>query len=160
MSISVIIPTCRRAVVLRNTLNSLIPQTDRDFEVVVVCDGEDPQTRALSIDYTAEFPLTWIFTKERHGLPSARNTGANAAQGEILLFLDDDTEAVPDWISQHRKHLQTDKSQTLAVVGKIIDVFSREPKSHTERLLREERKAVLAYYETILTGSACSVYRA
>ena len=44
------------------------------FEVIVVCDGEDPDTRTLSQSYRAEYPLSWIFTSERHGLPSARNT--------------------------------------------------------------------------------------
>ena len=127
MGTSVIIPTYRRAELLRETLNSLIPQTDRDFDVVVVSDGEDPPTRALSQNYPAKFPLTWIFTAENHGLPSARNTGANAAQGEILIFLDDDTTPVPDWISQHRKHHLTDNSGMLAVVGKVVDVFPGEP---------------------------------
>src|SRR6185369_7062688 len=104
MKCSIVIPTRLRAELLSETLNSLAGQTDKDFEVIVVCDGEDPQTRLLADTYIPGFPLKWIFHETNAGQASARNAGACAAQGEILLFLDDDTTPVQDWILQHRKH--------------------------------------------------------
>ena len=77
-SASIIIPTCQRAELLPETLNSLASQSEGDFEVIVVCDGEDPQTRALSEGCSADYPLRWIFVPENQGLPSARNAGAHA----------------------------------------------------------------------------------
>src|SRR5215471_8897333 len=61
---SVIIPTIRQVEVLSQTLESLATQWGRNFEVIVVCDGEDPQTVALSQSYSANYPLRWIFFSE------------------------------------------------------------------------------------------------
>src|SRR5690348_14047164 len=93
---SVIIPTRRRAGPLRETLESLSGQTEKDFEVVVVVDGEDADTRSLADSYQAAFRLRWIFVPEHQGQASARNAGGAAAESEILIFLDDDTLPVPD----------------------------------------------------------------
>ena len=61
---SVIIPTRRRAGPLRETLESLRGQTEMEFEVIVVVDGEDADTRSLAESYEAVFPLRWLFVPE------------------------------------------------------------------------------------------------
>lgn len=140
MTCSIIIPTIRRASILAITLDSLAIQTEGDFEVIVVCDGEDRETRALSEAYTAAYPLKWIFTPENHGMSSARNTGVAAAKGELLLFLDDDTAAAGDLVHQHRRHhLAREIGPALVVMGALVEVEIREPGSHTERFMRLDR---------------------
>src|SRR4051794_5093629 len=104
MRCSVIIPTWRRAHALRETLESLIDQTGAEFDVVVVSDGEDDQTRRLSTCFHTSYPVRWIFHEQNMGLASARNSGAHAASGDILLFVDDDTPAEPGLIEAHITH--------------------------------------------------------
>src|SRR5262245_58949265 len=102
MKFSVVIPTFQRSALLRETLDSLHRQTDKGFEVVVVCDGDDSATRKLAQRYRADYPLKWIFQVVNKGQASARNEGARAAQGELLAFLDDDTTPTDEWLALHR----------------------------------------------------------
>ncbi len=119
---TVVIPTWQRARALRETLDSLARQTCADFEVVVVGDGDDPPTRAFSEKFIAAFPLRWIFHQQNLGLAAARNTGANAAAGDILLFLDDDTPAHQDLVSQHLRHFdETACDGRGYVYGRIVE---------------------------------------
>jgi glycosyltransferase involved in cell wall biosynthesis len=137
VTFSIVIPTRLRPELLARTLSSLECQTEKGFEVIVVCDGEDKQTRSLAQRYEAKFPLFWIFNEENCGAASARNAGAHAARGEILIFLDDDTSAAPDWGFHHRKHYEAQTSDgRIAVCGKIVNAYSEGPVSNTERFLR------------------------
>jgi GT2 family glycosyltransferase len=145
MYCSVIIPTVSRADLLANTLDSLAAQTERDFETIVVCDGEDERTRALSMRYAAAYPISWVFNSRNLGLPAARNVGAQRAQGKVLLFLDDDCLPVADWLLQHcAHHRRHSGDQEIVILGPIHDTYVHPPSSVTEQKLREARKRDLA----------------
>ena len=77
------------------TVRSLARQEyDGRFEVVVVVDGsQDGSFEALK-ELDVSFPLS-VFEQSNQGAARARNHGAAATRGEILLFLDDDMEAHP-----------------------------------------------------------------
>jgi glycosyltransferase involved in cell wall biosynthesis len=146
--LTVVIPTHNRAHMLPETLDSLGYQTRMDFEVIVVCDGDDPQTRAFSERYLAKFPLTWIFVPEKKGLPSARNTGARSATGNLIAFLDDDMTVVPDWVLQHTRHQPPDNTSAgLVVCGKTADMYLYSASSHIEHFFRESRASMLRMCE-------------
>lgn len=145
---SVIIPTRHRPGLLRQTLDSLGRQTDKDFEVIVVVDGDDPQTRSVADTHRAPYPSRWIFQPEHKGQASARNAGAAMAKSAILLFLDDDTTPVPDWIYHHLKHHRTNSAQRdIVVFGKVIDNYLQPCRSRTEQYLRESRARDVALFE-------------
>ena len=152
---SVIIPTRRRPGPLRETLESLGRQTEKDFDVVVVVDGGDAETRSLADTCKVPFPLRWISVAEHKGQASARNTGAAAVESEILVFLDDDTQPVPDWIHHHLKHHRSNTGQCeIGVLGKVADRPVNPPRSRTERYLRETRDPVLTLFETCLKNQS------
>lgn len=155
MKCSVIIPTRRRAGPLRETLESLSRQTDRELEAIVVVDGEGTETRSLADSYHAIFPLRWIFVPEHQGQASARNAGAAAAESEILIFLDDDTQPVPDWIRHHLKHHRANTAASeIGVLGKVADLHANPPRSRTEQYLRESRNPALAHFEGCLKSQS------
>jgi GT2 family glycosyltransferase/peptidoglycan/xylan/chitin deacetylase (PgdA/CDA1 family) len=72
----------------------------RDFEVIVVDDGSTDGTAAALRQLQVEFPLT-VIEQGNQGGAAARNRGAAAATGEVLLFLDDDMEALPSLLAEH-----------------------------------------------------------
>jgi glycosyltransferase involved in cell wall biosynthesis len=84
--VSVIVPTYRRATLLAETLDSVAAQTYRDFEVIVVEDGSH-EAREVVARYDDRFRYLW---QENQGLSGTRNTGAAAARGDWLAFIDDD----------------------------------------------------------------------
>jgi O-antigen biosynthesis protein len=92
--ISVILCTYNGAATLRDCLNGLLAMDYPNFEVIVVNDGSTDSTAAIVQEYGFK-----VIRTENRGLSSARNTGLQAASGEIVAFIDDD--AYPDchWLT-------------------------------------------------------------
>ena len=100
MRFSIVIPTYQRRYLVVRTIGALKRQVLRDFEVIVVDDGSTDGTAAAIGALEVPFPLRVI--EQRHlGAAAARNAGAAAADGELLLFLDDDMEADPQLLVEH-----------------------------------------------------------
>lgn len=101
---SVIIATWNRRKFLQRALESLEQQTcPQDcFEVIVVDNASTDDTADFLADYILRksLPLR-VFREERLGISFARNAGVKQARGNLLLFLDDDARADPDWIVQY-----------------------------------------------------------
>lgn len=85
--ISAIIPTYNRAALLDGTLRSLMEQTVRPDEVIVVDDGSEDETASV----VAQFPPCVRYIRiANSGAPVARNAGASQATGDWLWFCDSD----------------------------------------------------------------------
>ncbi len=138
MKCSIIIPTRLRAELLRETLDSLASQTATDYEVIVVCDGADIATSDMAAKHRAPYPLRWIFHSANRGPAIARNSGAAAAAGELLLFLDDDVSASTDCIRHHCTRHANAYRKKLVVIGEIIQTYRCVPDSFCERAVRQE----------------------
>lgn len=92
---SIVIPTRNKPLAFHRALESVLAQHFQDFEIVVVNDGSSPQHRQAYQDIEKEVGdhARFFHLPERnkgHGPSFARNTGADAACGDYLLFLDDD----------------------------------------------------------------------
>jgi len=85
--ISVIIPTYNRAPFLREALDSVFAQTEKDFELIVVDDGSTDATRELAAEYGER--LRYFF-QPNAGASAARNLGLQNARGRFIAFLDSD----------------------------------------------------------------------
>jgi glycosyltransferase involved in cell wall biosynthesis len=86
--VSVIIPTYNRANLLPESVKSVLTQTYRDFEVIIVDDGSTDNTREVARGFPS--PVKYIY-QENHGVSSAFNRGIEAASGEyVAIFADDD----------------------------------------------------------------------
>ncbi len=93
--ISVIIPTTRRPVLVQRALRSVLCQTYRNLEVIVVVDGPNPETVSTLATVTDK-RLKVIQVDAPSGAGAARNRGAAVASGEWFAFLDDDDEWLPE----------------------------------------------------------------
>ncbi len=82
---SVIIPVFNRASFIIEAIESVLNQTYRDFELIVVDDGSTDDTPRVIKNY----PIT-IIRQPNRGVSAARNSGIKAAKGEIIAFLDSD----------------------------------------------------------------------
>jgi GT2 family glycosyltransferase len=91
--ISVVVCTYNGSKTIAQTCEGLSKLDYPDYEVIVVDDGSRDNTAAV----VSQFDVRLIQT-ENHGLSSARNTGANAATGEIVAYIDDDAWPDPHWL--------------------------------------------------------------
>ncbi len=85
--ISVIIPTYNRAELLKPTLDSVLQQSFKDFEIIVVDDGSTDQTEQLLLSYKGKINC---FKIENSGQSYATNYGIHHAKGEYIALLDSD----------------------------------------------------------------------
>jgi len=90
--VSVVIPTFNRAHLISDTLESVLNQTFRDFEIIVVDDGSTDNTPELIKGYGPQ--VRYIY-QENSGQGAARNVGIHAACGDFIAFLDSDDLWLP-----------------------------------------------------------------
>ena len=88
MKISVIIPTHNRAKLLAKTIDSVLNQSVKVNEIIIIDDGSTDDTKNLILSYNND-KIIYIFQNNK-GVSSARNTGINLAKNEWLCFLDSD----------------------------------------------------------------------
>ncbi len=91
--VSVVVCTCNGSRTIRGTLAGLRELDYPNFETIVVNDGSTD----LTPDIVREFPVRLI-TTENCGLSAARNTGWQAATGEMVVYIDDDAHPDPHWL--------------------------------------------------------------
>lgn len=96
LSVSVIIPTYNRAHLVCEAIDSCLAQTRVPDEIIVVDDGSTDETRAVLASYTT--PVK-VIHQPNAGRSAARNTGIEAASGDLIAFLDDDDTLTPDSIA-------------------------------------------------------------
>jgi GT2 family glycosyltransferase len=91
--VSVVVCTFNGARTIRNCLEGLLRLDYPDFEVIVVNDGSRDRTAAIAHEYGFR-----VISTENRGLSAARNTGWQAASGEIVAYIDDDAYPDPHWL--------------------------------------------------------------
>jgi len=92
-AVSVIIPTYNRAEMLPRAIDSVLSQTFRNFELIVVDDGSTDRTADALAAYQDRVIL---LTRPHRGVSAARNQGLTAARGEFIAFLDSDDYWLPE----------------------------------------------------------------
>lgn len=98
--ITVVLCTRDRPAGLRRTLEALRLQQYPDFEVLVVDNAPaTDETRDLAGSFEGPMPTRYV-REPRPGLSWARNRGIEAAQGEVLAFIDDDETPDPHWLAE------------------------------------------------------------
>ena len=104
-AVSIIIPAFNRAWCLGETLQSVLGQTFKNFEVIIVDDGSTDGTS----DLLRQFPQVRVHRwQDNRGVSAARNRGIEMARGEWICFLDSDDQWVKnklqvqvDWMQAH-----------------------------------------------------------
>jgi len=114
MIVSVIIPTYKRSLRLPIAIESVLNQTYRPVEIIVVDDNGDNEyrieTKSVLEKYISQNKITYIEHKTNKGGCAARNTGASSAKGEYIAFLDDDDFYEPTKIEEQINFLKNNKN--------------------------------------------------
>ena len=110
--ISVIIPTYNYANYVRDAVESVLNQSYKEFEIIVVDDGSTDGTKKVLEPLKNR--IRYIY-QENRGLPSAYNTGIKASKGEYIAFLDSDDLWLPEKLKLQKKYFDDNPA-----VGMVI----------------------------------------
>ena len=90
--VSIVIPTFNRKIFVKEAVDSVLAQTYKDYELIVVDDGSTDDTGRALKQYAER--LVYLYQKNE-GVSAARNRGLAAARGEFIAFLDSDDLWLP-----------------------------------------------------------------
>ena len=144
MKFSIVIPLYNGAGFIENTLDSVLAQTYKDYEVVLVNDGSPDNVGAVARKYMTAHKGVEIayIEQENRGLGGARNTAIRNASGEIIAILDQDDIWYPEKLERMAEIYKDDPevdiirhSQKVRKNGKVERVFS--PGSRDKNIYRE-----------------------
>jgi GT2 family glycosyltransferase len=124
LRLSVVVPTYNRAALLAELLRVTEHQTlpTRYWELIVVDDASGDWTPELLASWRPNYNFRWI-RKENGGAGQARNAGAAQADGDLLVFFDDDVVPHADCLEAHFKAHQ--EATASVVIGRILGDESR-----------------------------------
>jgi len=106
--VSVIIPTYNRPTLLRRALESVVNQSYKNLEIIIINDGGDESSRDITQSFKDD-RITYLSHGSNKGGSAARNTGIRNTKGEYIAFLDDDDQWIPSKIeTQLNKMAKTD----------------------------------------------------
>ncbi len=137
--VSIVLPTYNGARYIRETLDSCLAQTFRDFELIVVVDGSTDQTEEILATYQDN--RIRILKTENQGQAMAMNTGFAVASGEYYSWTSDDNLYMPDAFQV------------------MVDYMAQHPEApavSTDGLLIDENGAIKGYHVFLWQ---CFLYR-
>ena len=104
LSLSIIVPVYNRPNEVEELLGSLVEQTDKDFEVVIVEDGSRDTCEDICKRYAQRLDVKYFY-KDNSGPGLSRNYGAQRSSGNYLVILDSDVIVPPQYIATLRREL-------------------------------------------------------
>lgn len=121
LSLSVIIPTHDRPDSLRRTVESLLAQTTRPCEIVIINDGpSDVPGDLLEMIKDAGITVQY-YRPETASSAGSRNRGLERASGDIVTMVDDDMYVPSDSLQRLVEYFQGDKEEQIAGIGGVIE---------------------------------------
>jgi glycosyltransferase involved in cell wall biosynthesis len=115
-TVSIIIPTYNCETYIAETLDSVVGQTFKDLEIIVIDDGSTDRTREIASSYGAAVRLV---TQANSGVCKARNRGIREAAGRYLCLMDHDDYWFPDKLA-----LQLEAMDRHPETGLVYSTFS------------------------------------
>lgn len=135
---SIIIPLYNRPAEIRELLDSLVQQTYKHFEVVVVEDGSTEKSEDIVASFRDRLEVKYFF-KENSGPGLSRNYGAERASGDYFIFLDSDCIVPVEYLQEIENELSTSP----------VDAFGGPDRAHES--FTDQQKAINYSMTSILT---------
>lgn len=160
MNISVVIPVYNVEAYLHYAIESLVNQTYKNFEVLLINDGSTDNSGKLCDKYVQEYDWIRVFHKENGGLSDARNYGVLKATNEWIFFLDPDDYIEPftfELLSLIQEKYQADLISTKVQTTNEYEKFSKKQFNlETAKKVTKEEALELMLEDKVATVSACA----
>ncbi|WP_394125611.1 glycosyltransferase family 2 protein [Vibrio hepatarius] len=113
--VSIVVITLNEEKRIGRLMEDLSKQTHKEFEVIVVDSNSDDATREVVVAYEASLPELTVHKMETRGVSLGRNTGAELAKHERLLFLDADVQLSPTFLANAISQLEEKQLEVAGV---------------------------------------------
>lgn len=120
---SFIIPVYNRPAEIQELLESLLLQTEKNFEVIVVEDGSNEKCFNIICKYQDQLNIRYLY-KENSGPGDSRNYGMKVANGNYFLILDSDCILPPEYMTQVKKSLAQEYVDCFGGIDAALDEFT------------------------------------
>lgn len=155
--ITVIVPVYNVEGYLKKCIESIIRQTYRNLEIILVDDGSLDGSGRICDDYAGRDSRIVVIHKENGGLSDARNTALDVARGTYITYIDSDDYVADDYIEYLYKMLEEYRADISACLVKSIYNYDEKADYCDEKVEilnhSEAIKAVL--FQKKFTPSAC-----
>ena len=136
--VTAIVPTFRRANLIERSLGSILRQTYRPLELIVVDDGSGDDTQTVLAGWAdkaaaAGVDYSW-FEKENGGPGLARNYAMERAKGELFAFLDDDDRWYPQKLETQVAHMRMNPGAGVSFTRYVDEGKEDRPKPKLESM--------------------------
>ncbi len=125
MKISVVIPTYNRHTTIKQTIDSIIENTIKPDEVIIVDQSDNDKTKKNISKYKNKINIIYIKVNIKSA-SSARNKGWKISVGDIIAFTDDDAYVNKEWIENILKTFKNNKYNAGIIGGKIIPIYKEK----------------------------------
>lgn len=145
--VSVIVPVYNAEKYLGECIESIIHQTHKDLEIILVNDGSTDNSKAICDDYALKDGRIKVINKPNTGVSSTRNAGIDASIGDYICFSDADDYLMPDYV-EYLLALATDHAADIAYSSEMFTTFHSQQMSNDEiKILTPEdaTEAILLY---------------
>jgi glycosyltransferase involved in cell wall biosynthesis len=151
MKVSVIIPTHNRPKLLEKSVQSVLGQTYPVFEIIVIDDGLMDRARSMTESF-GDSRIVYIAHEREKGGGAARNTGIKYAQGDIIAFLDDDDEWIPEKLEIQMNHFSGTSSAVGFCFSAVENIYSdRREVTQVPDGLNDYFETALSLFKAFLT---------
>lgn len=144
--VSIVIPSYNSSEFIIETLDSIVNQTFKNFEVIAVNDGSTDDSVEKIINHSQNVQLISI---PNNGVSNARNIGFNSASGEFILFLDADDILQPNFLQNKVQLIQQNTCDVVA--GNVIDYVNGEAKTIRKSFTENFEENIVLYHPELNT---------
>lgn len=134
--ISVLMLTYNREKLVGRAVESILAQTYRDFEFIIVDNGSTDNSAVIADEYAKKDSRIRVIHRKRGNIGAGRNTALDAAKGEYIAFIDDDDWAEPDFL-EFLYVLLIKNNADIAICGAADKVFDEKKIMSAEEALIE-----------------------
>lgn len=156
--ISVVVPVYKVEKYLDKCVQSILTQTYRDFELILVDDGSPDKCPQMCDEYAKKDKRVRVIHKENGGLSEARNFGINFARGDFIAFIDSDDFVDKNFLKTLIE-LKDKFNADISIVGLdvVYDYINISKKSHgIVRLLSGDEAILNMLYQKDIDTSSCA----
>ena len=157
--VSVIMSTYNRAATMGTAIESVLNQTEKDFEFIIIDDGSTDNTSAVIQEYAAkDRRIKFLQNEENKGLIYSLNRGLDVAKGEFIARMDDDDSMIP-WRLE-RQLLAMKLYPSITLLGtRIIGADSKVDKKQSLPIIEDPNITQINSYTSSALAHPTIIFR-